>query len=377
MLAPLRRWQQRHDQQLHEVEIAGLHHLHAALTAGQGVLITPNHYCFSDPYVLADAADRVGRPFFYMTAWQAIGLHHPLRQLVMRWHGCFSIDRDGPDMQAFRQSMQILQCSPHPLVIFPEGEMYRVSDRVFPFREGPAAIALAAAKRADRQIVCLPAALQYAYLGDTTLALRAALERLEQRLLLRVQAERTLSQRVLRVAEGALALKELDYFGQTHSGKLSDRARRLAEATLIEVENRQSIGRSDAPALSRVRSARQRVLKALEKCQPEDLQREQLQCDLDNLFFVEQLSCYPTDYDAENPVVHRLAETLDKLEEDVLGIPVAPPRGPRQARLVFGNSIVVDPGSQSKESLTESLEQRVQELLSGSQSASIQGATAC
>src|SRR5687767_14994776 len=78
---PLRRWLQRHDQQLHQVEILGLAHLQTDLAAGHGVLISPNHYCFTDPYVLAEAADRAARPFYYMTAWQAIGLHHPLRQL--------------------------------------------------------------------------------------------------------------------------------------------------------------------------------------------------------------------------------------------------------------------------------------------------------
>jgi len=39
---------------------------------------------------------------------------------------------------------------------------------------------------------------------------------------------------------------------------------------------------------------------------------------MDDLFFVIQLYSYPGDYVAERPVIERIAETLDKFEEDVL-----------------------------------------------------------
>ena len=43
---------------------------------------------------------------------------------------------------AFRQAVEILQSRPNPLVIFPEGEVYHLNQRITPFREGPAAMAL-------------------------------------------------------------------------------------------------------------------------------------------------------------------------------------------------------------------------------------------
>ena len=362
-MAPFRRWMLRSQEQVCDVKIEGLEHLRYALAANQGVLLTPNHYCFTDPYILAAAADRVGCPFYYMTAWQAIGLHHAARQLVMRWHGAFSIDRDGPDLQAFKQAVDILQNRPHPLVIFPEGEMYRISDRVFPFREGTAAIALAAARRAERKVVCLPCALRYGYLEDPTPELRKAMQRIEQRLLLRVQHERPLAERIVRACEGALALKELDYLGHTQGGAAHERAQILAAAVLAPIEQRQQIAPASADLLSRVRGARQRVLAALEKLAGDHADRPRLQADLDDLFFVEQLSCYPTEYDTQKPALHRMAETIDKLEEDILGITVAPPRGSRRATLVIGEPIAVDPARQDKNSLTELLETRVQSML--------------
>jgi 1-acyl-sn-glycerol-3-phosphate acyltransferase len=362
-MAPIRRWMLRSQEQVRDVKLVGLEHLQSALTANHGILLTPNHYCFTDPYILAAAADRVGRPFYYMTAWQAIGLHHSARQMVMRWHGAFSIDRDGPDLQAFKQAVDIIQNRLHPLVIFPEGEMYRISDRVFPFREGTAAIALAAAKRAERQVVCLPCALRYGYLDDPTSELLEAMERIEQRLLLRAQPESPLAERIVRACEGALALKELDYLGHTQGGSAHERAQSLAAAVLAPIEQRQQLTPAGPDLLSRVRVARQRILAALEKFGDDRTDRSRLQADLDDLFFVEQLSCYPVEYDTHKPALHRMAETIDKLEEDILGLALAPPRGPRRATLLIGELIAVDPAAQDKTSLTAMLEARVQALL--------------
>jgi len=71
-------------------------------------------------------------------------------------------------MQAFRQSVAILQREPLPAGDLSRGDIYHTNDRVTPFREGAAAIALAAAKRADRPVVCVPCALKCWYVTDPT-----------------------------------------------------------------------------------------------------------------------------------------------------------------------------------------------------------------
>jgi hypothetical protein len=142
-----------------------------------------------------------------------------------------------------------------------------------------------------------------------------------------------------------------------------ERAQRLAAAVLTPIERRQQLNAVNADLLARVRVARQRVLSALDKLAGDAPDRSRLQADLDSLFLVEQLSCYPTEYDTERPVLRRMAETIDKLEEDILEITVAPPRGPRRATLAIGEPIAVDPAAQDKTSLTALLESRVQALL--------------
>jgi hypothetical protein len=186
---------------LHAIEVRGLEPLRAALRAVQGVLITPNHFTYTYPSLLSTASDQLGHPFYFMTAWQVFATSGWLKRLVLRQHGCFSLDRDGTDLRPFRQAVAILQDRPAALVIFPKGEMYHVGDRGMPLSEGPASIALAAAKRAHRPIVCFPCALKYYFLADPTPQLQGVMERLERSLYWRPWTDMTLEQRLFQVAE--------------------------------------------------------------------------------------------------------------------------------------------------------------------------------
>src|SRR5262249_24887758 len=150
---------------------------------------------------LYHSADVVACPFYFMVAWQVLAKHSRFVQRLLRYHGCFSVDRERNDLRAFRQAVEILQTTGSPLVVFPEGEVYHTNDRVTPFREGPAAMALAAARRAERPIGCLPAAIKYQYLQDPTPQLHRLLDRLEQRVLWRPRPELSLAARVRRFAE--------------------------------------------------------------------------------------------------------------------------------------------------------------------------------
>jgi hypothetical protein len=87
---------------------------------------------------------------------------------------------------------------------------------------------------------------------------------------------------------------------------------------------------------------------------------------LDDAFFVVQLYSYPGNYVSQQPSVERIAETLDKFEEDVLGAKTATIRGARKATVTFDEPIAVEPRGANKTTaaaLTEILETRVQEML--------------
>jgi len=79
-----------------------------------------------------------------------------------------------------------------------------------------------------------------------------------------------------------------------------------------------------------------------------------------------QAFSYPGNYVAERSSIERVAETLDKFEEDVLRIPSATIRGARKATVTFGEPIPVQSDRTKKAAaatLTQLLEDRVQTLL--------------
>ena len=85
---------------------------------------------------------------------------------------------------------------------------------------------------------------------------------------------------------------------------------------------------------------------------------------------VVQLFSYPGDYITERPTVERLAETVDKFEEDVLGYHMARGRGERSAVFQVGEPVDVGQfaagAAQPRRAagpLTEALERSVQAML--------------
>src|SRR5437660_1283695 len=119
---------QRWQEGVRAVDVRGLEYLREAADRDQGVVITPNHAAHSDPFVMLRAGDALGRPFYYTVAWQSFQLLSPLARWVIQRHGAFSIDREGGDLRAFRQAVEIVRRGRHPLVIFAEGEVYHNSD---------------------------------------------------------------------------------------------------------------------------------------------------------------------------------------------------------------------------------------------------------
>ena len=134
----------RREQKVLAIDIRGLEHLRPLLERGDGVLITPNHPDNADPATIFEVSHRVGRPFHYLAAFQ---LFRGLARHVLPRIGAFPIDREGADLRAFKTGVEILAKGREPLVIFPEGEIYHVCDRLTPLREGAVAFATSAAKR--------------------------------------------------------------------------------------------------------------------------------------------------------------------------------------------------------------------------------------
>jgi hypothetical protein len=318
--------------------------------------------------VLIEASHRVGTPFHFLTAWQVFAASKWHAQKMLQWHGCFSINREAADLAAFKTAVEILKAKREPLVIFPEGDIYHNNDRVTPFRDGAAAIAMSAAKKAERPIVCVPCALKCFYLDDPTEKLKDLMTRLEEAIHWRPRPELPLVERIYRMAEGMLVLKELEHLGQPRSGPVRERTLSLMDAVLARLEARHHVPNKGGIVPERVKEVRRAVIKAMEQDGQAADVKEQLAADMADLFFVIQMFSYPGDYVAERPTIERIAETLDKAEEDVLGAVYPGVRGRRKAVVRFGEPIEVPKEREAKgavEKWTDMVEGRVQGLIDG------------
>lgn len=391
-LTPVRRRVYREIYGVRELEIRGEEHLQAALGAGHSVVLAINHPAHGDPFVVFEAMARLRVRCCYLAAWQVFTGWMGLKGFAFQRLGAFSIDREGTDVRAFRTAVDVLAQGKRSLVIFPEGEVYHLNDRVTPLREGAAMIALTAARRRRRShgppLYVVPCALKYFYLVDPTPQLESVMGRLEARIYWRPQPDRPLVDRIHRYAEAILALKELEYLQALGEGSLPRRISSLSEHILQQMEARHFAKVSGEPIPVRVKRLRYQILtesgahlidddaageSTSDATTPvaSDEQRAAGRRDLEDLHLVTQLFSYPGDYVAENPTVERICETIDKFEEDALGTDCAGARTDRRAILRFGSPIDVTKqfaASKGKTretaaALTTMIEQRMQEQL--------------
>jgi 1-acyl-sn-glycerol-3-phosphate acyltransferase len=370
----------RGDQRIEAVELDGEGVLRDLLGRGDGVLLCPNHTDHADSFLMLHLSWRVGRPFYYMIAYQILRGH---RGWFLPRIGAFPVDRDGTDLTAFKTAVEVLGRGRNPLVIFPEGEIHHLGDLLTPLREGALAVATTAAKRlaeAGKTVWVVPVALKYRFVEghDPTPALHDVMDELERRANWWVERDRPLVERIYRYAEGMMGLKEFEYLGGTRSGPLPERLAYLREFILQRVEARRlpesrrraSVGTDVPDVPERVKELRRACLDALADPATTPEESRALRRDLHDVFVAFQTFSYPGDYLAKAPTLERAAETVMKFQEDFLGVYEVKPYGPRRAVIRLGEPIDVrqrlaalGKPRLAVPALTAELEQRLQALL--------------
>lgn len=307
-----------------DVKCRGLERLRASVDAGHGVLLAPNHCRLSDPMTMGWIVRESGIHLYTMASWHLFkqdSLFDRLSAGMMRRLGAFSILREGTDRTALTTAIEILASAERPLVIFPEGVVSRANDRLGPLMDGVTFITRMAARKAakDRQsrVVIHPVALRYVFLDDIRSAISPFLTELEQRLTWHPQIDRSPRERLRRIGEALLSVKEVEYFGHAGQGDPHARRRRLIEHVLQPIET-EWIGRPpDEYLINRVKDIRAAVLpKLLEDGLP-DAERSRIRRQLADAYFAQQLHFQPEEYlDEDSPPEH-LLESVERLEEDL------------------------------------------------------------
>lgn len=335
----------------------GLENVSRPVSENCGVLIAANHSAHWDSEAIYCALDKIDQPTFILTAWQVFGGCSPVGQWLLQGMGAFSIDREGSDRSAFREAVRILRHEKHPLLIFPEGDIYHTNDRITSFRGGMASIAMSAARSNERPVVIVPCAVKMWFIDDPRPSLKRVLTRLEQRLILRPAHKMPLLARINKLSVAALSLKEIEYRGHLTDGSLYCRSSRLMNFILDNLESVYGNPHAADATLQRVKNLRQSVIKRLEdELARGDLANEQLvnacRLHMEDLFTVTQLFSYPQDYLEGGPSIERIAETVDKLEEDIDYAVLPTIHGRKRIDISFGDPIPVV-ATRDRDAMTE------------------------
>ena len=181
------------EQRIADIDVAGMDRLGSLVEARRFGTDHPEP-CRPRRRLCSLRAEPAARASHSLT-WRRTRSSLGMARWVLPRVGVFSVDREGADLSAFKAAVNLLAEGKHPLVIFPEGEIYRVAERLTPFREGAFAIAAAAARKLEgtgRKLWILPAGICYRFLEghDPLPALRSLMDRLEARFTWRVQPTR-------------------------------------------------------------------------------------------------------------------------------------------------------------------------------------------
>jgi 1-acyl-sn-glycerol-3-phosphate acyltransferase len=358
---------------LTQVEFRGVERLQQSLTAGHGILLCPNHPRRCDPEILGMLSRQVGRPFFTMAAWPLFLEWGLLGRWVLRRLGAFSVFREGLDRPAIKMATQVLVEAKRPLVLFPEGVVTRLNDRVCTLLDGAGFIARAAAKQPHSttpagQVVVHPVAIKYYFRNDIHAAAGAVLDELETRLTWRKRPGRNLVDRIVQVGTALLSLKELEILGHTQAGTLAERIPALVEALLVPLEKewlkQSSPAQQPASGAERIRRLRSAIVPDLTAQDLDEAERARRWDHLADIQLGQQLMFYPSDYIRSQPTAERVLETVERFEEDITG--TARIHRPLHAVAQVGEALEVGPSRErgkEEDSLITQLHGRLQAMV--------------
>lgn len=312
----LRRFEGVVSHQLH-----GVDHLRESMRQGHGVLLAPNHCRYADPLVMAFLASAAQVPMFAMASW-----HLFEQSRWQRWAlstmGAFSVYREGLDRQSLDTAVDMLVNPKRPLVVFPEGTVFRTNDRLQPLLDGVAFMARTASKRRAKdggngKVVIHPVAIKYVFHGDLEKSVDPTLDALEKRLTWTLLKETTTLQRIHRITLAMLCLKEIEYLGAAQSGSIEERQRRLVDHLLCPLEQ-EWLGKAVVDTIvPRIKSLRMKIVPELTTGELDERERERRWIQLSRIYLSQQIASYPPDYIVSPTTDTRILETVERLEEDI------------------------------------------------------------
>jgi 1-acyl-sn-glycerol-3-phosphate acyltransferase len=294
--------------------------LRQSLNAGHGILLTPNHPRTADPIAMYFLCRETPMSMYTMASWHLFNQSR-FETFMIRLMGAFSVNREGLDRTAVDYAINVLVNAERPLLIFPAGSTSRTNDRLMALMEGPAFIARTAAKRRAKsggQVVVHPICIKYFYQGNIEQTCNDVLTGIERQFSWKPNPKVPLIERIVKVGNALLTLKELEFDVQPAAGaSLRERQTNMVNQLLCPLEIEWLGSRQGGGIQTRVKNLRMKIFPEMSRDEVDFHERERRWRHLEQTYLAQQIDCYPEKYLTEFPSIDRILETVEKFEEDL------------------------------------------------------------
>ena len=349
-----------------EIRISGeTEAVQEAMENGDRLLFVPNHPSHSDPQVLSEVHRRLGVDSCFMAAYDVF-----LRTRFCAWSmqrlGNFSIDREGSDRKAMAAAIKVLTEGKKALNIFPEGNVYLTNDRVTPFLDGAAFIALKAqAALKNTSVKVIPVSMKFTHLTAPRELLTERMLRLGEDSGYAFPKGSTENPVHAVLGLGQHILGEyLERHGlENNGGSLYERLGNFSEKLVGDVETGlESPPPPDTPLVARIAAIRSKIHRL--RSDPNAAPHPEIDGLADRAILALRIHGYLTPYLTDHPTIDRYDETVERIAEDFYSRAM-PRTGSRRALVKIHTPIDLRDFAEMKSreaisSLTEKMELAVQ-----------------
>ncbi len=337
-------------------------------------IIVCNHPTHSDPQVVNEICRRIGVKPAFMAAYDVFARSEMVSWIMQRI-GAFSIDRDASDRKAMKCAGEIIEQGEFPLVIFPEGNVYLCNDRVTPFAEGAAFIALRAQMKLgnDEPVYAVPISLKYTHIEDVRSTALNKLRSITKQFKDTLSNEEPILDEITRISILTLAeeLKDHGYETPNQNIDVEHLIERTSENIIQKLEHELNISsQKDTESVSRIRKIRSKIHSLRIDTENKD-QHKTFENIAAEAMLALRILGYSGGYAKQNPSLDRVTETIIRLHEDIHS-QIEKPLGKRDVFANIGTPIDLRSrinsdgkiGRNSIAKLTEDLERSIQDDIS-------------
>jgi len=293
----------------------------------------PNHPTHSDPQLMMEVCRQLQVKPAFMAAHDVF-VRGKVSSWLMQRIGAFSVDREGSDRKSMKCATEILTTGQYPLVIFPEGNVYLCNDRVTPFVEGAAFIALRAQKElgSEMPVFAVPVSLKYSYTEDVREKFLTNLSGIAGEFDDQLDRNAPVMDELKRISIRVLVhYLELHGKAPPKGGLGTDELiRKSAERLISSLEDNINLTVREGDDLTtRVRKIRAAIHGIRSDSTRED-EHDTAAGYADEAMLALRILGYMGGYSVSNPSLDRVAETITRLREDITS-ETAKPAGRRKA----------------------------------------------